>query len=328
MARVRTWALGLTASLAALPSPGADVSRSARGLDPARLQPARILAPHEGECVAIAVHPGGVRAATGGLDGRIVEIDLRDGSVRGAFEGHDKGVASLDYSPDGRMLVSGGRDGTARLRHAHALGAVRSVIPGFSVTHMPVRFTPDGRRILYRKGSNVIGEWDLAEGAAAGDFVGHPRDLLCVAFHPDGRRMVSSDNGGRIIVWDLSSRRILRNLAHGQLTTSVAFSPDGRWLASSDWDQTVRVWSAADYSLRGVLSEAHSKVNWLSFAPDRRHLLTGSDSGRLRVYTLPDLALAREIATGDGIEIIAFSRNGRALLTGHTSGRVTIWDPR
>ena len=137
--------------------------------------------------------------------------------------------------------------------------------------------------------------------------------------------MASSDNGGRVLVWDLRKRERIGLLEHGHLTTAVAFSGDGRWLASSDWDRTVRAWSAVELRPKKVLSDARHRAAWLAFAPRRRGLVTADEEGILRIYRLPDFTLAREIATGNAIEQIAFSRSGHVLLTAHRDGQVAIW---
>ena len=52
--------------------------------------------------------------AAGGEDGKVVLWDATTGERRTTYTGHEGAVTSLDVSPDGRLLLSGSADGTAR----------------------------------------------------------------------------------------------------------------------------------------------------------------------------------------------------------------------
>ncbi len=317
----------VTAALAIPARP--DVTPASNVLNPDRLQVRRALETHGSSCLAIAISPSGARVASGDLEGKIFISNPNTGRLLATLEAHPGGVASLAISPDGRWLASGGRDRTVGLWDLASMQRVRS-LEGFAVTHLPVRFTPDGKRLIYRAGSSLIGDWDVAAGRSAGEFVGHPRDILCFAFHPARRLMASTDNGGNVKVWDLDSRALVKDLRHGTLTTSVSFSPDGDWLATSDWDGTMRVWDARDLAREPrVKTDSKVRLNWLAFSPDRRHIVTGDELGVLRVYRLPQVALAREIqASASPVEQIEFSRNGAAMVVARQDGTVTVWRTR
>ena len=63
----------------------------------------------------LAVHPEGLRAATGHEDGGLRFWSLQKGTSMKRLDGHRGAVAGLTFSADGRRLLSGGADGMLRL---------------------------------------------------------------------------------------------------------------------------------------------------------------------------------------------------------------------
>jgi WD40 repeat protein len=53
--------------------------------------------------------------ATACLDGRVRLCDLRTGAVARKLRGHQGAVQDVCFSPDGRQVLSGSDDGTARV---------------------------------------------------------------------------------------------------------------------------------------------------------------------------------------------------------------------
>jgi len=57
---------------------------------------------------------------------RTVRIwNAADGAGASVLRGHDKGVMSVDFSPDGRQVATAGVDGRSGLVTAHGDGTVR-----------------------------------------------------------------------------------------------------------------------------------------------------------------------------------------------------------
>ena len=61
---------------------------------------------------AVAVSSDGARLATGSWDGVVRVWDLRNATEVAAFRGHNGGITSLDFYPDGKSVASASEDGT------------------------------------------------------------------------------------------------------------------------------------------------------------------------------------------------------------------------
>ncbi len=87
--------------------------------------------------------------------------DAETGKELGKLEGHSNWVVSLAFSPDGRFLVSGSGDSTARIwsvESGEEIGRIR--FPGSSTYVNSVGFSPDGKKVyaLAEKGMLKIAE--------------------------------------------------------------------------------------------------------------------------------------------------------------------------
>jgi len=119
--------------------------------------------------------------------------------------GHADSVLSVAFSPDGRFVLTGSYDGTARLWDAISGQSLRT-FKGHTNWVRSVAFSPDGRFVLTGSDDATARLWDAASGQSLRTFEGHTASVESVVFSPDGDLIITTDESGRVYFWRVSIR--------------------------------------------------------------------------------------------------------------------------
>ncbi len=170
---------------------------------------------------------GGPDIWSDGKDSAVRVWDLETGREVRKLEGHKGRVLSVDVSPDGRRVLTGGD--TSVILWDASTGKVLRRLDGHTGLLSRVSFLPGGGRAVSSSFDRSIRLWDLSTGRQLHRFEGHPREVTWFAVSPDGRRLLSSDyNGHELRLWDLDKRELIERVDLGQVSpTRGSFSPDG-----------------------------------------------------------------------------------------------------
>ena len=216
------------------------------------------------------------------------------------LEGHRGTVFGVAFSPDGKTLASGSRDGMVIVWDV-ATGRKRATLDGHpSKWVWSVAFSPDGTCLASAGGDDGTCLWGQAvlwDTASWQKRALLPKGAVCVAFSPDGKTLASGIHGAALALWDPVTARKTADLAGPvKFFWLMAFSPDGKTLASCNSEGSVTFWDTVRGQERARLHKSQRHVYSLAFSPDGRTLAAGADNGEVELW---HTASEREVAAQD-----------------------------
>jgi WD40 repeat protein len=268
------------------------------------------------------------------------------------LSGHSGPVTALAYSPDGRLLVSGGFDRTVRLWDLQTRRE-SAVFRDCLNTVVGVAFSPDGGSLAVIAEDSPIRRWDMTTrrecvrlprqmNLRSAAFLADGRQLAtgsglitCVAVDPSGTTVAvgcgypTGWGRGMVRVWDLAtgSQTItleVSDMGHWQAHHS-AITGQARTVAMGGGLRVVKLWQPASDQRLPALPH-RQPLRAVTFSPDGVTLASAAGN-KIRLW---DVATGGErsglMGHANMVEALAFTADGATLLSGSADRSVRLWD--
>lgn len=233
----------------------------------------------------------------------------------------------LSFSPDGRWLLAGGREGL----EIRELASGRRLLSHPMADCIAAQFQPGGKNLLASDRSRIV-RWALAVENGRlrlrePEVLYQARGRLeATAFTPDGT-MGAVTWGDSAEVLDLRPGGAVRPLAGGSIPRSPTFSADMRWLVTGTFHgRGLQVWELGTNFSRGPLLNTGNVFT--QFSPDGRRLLAATSEGLL-IFAAGSWDLLFKLPSESASDLpgkAAWSANGRLLAFVRRGTEVLILD--
>ncbi|MFE4539317.1 helix-turn-helix domain-containing protein [Streptomyces scopuliridis] len=285
------------------------------------------LAGHTDAVSEVAFSPDGL-LATVSRDQTLRLWDTQRRRQLATLSGHATWLRAVTFSPDGRLLATGGDDKNVVLWDVPARKKV-ATLTGHTQQVEDIAFAPDGRTVASAGSDSTVKLWDTERRSGRLTLSGHTGLVNAVAFSPDGRTLASAGADRSIGLWDAATGARLATLTgHTQSVDAIAFSPDGRTLASASQDQTAILWDARRHTRKATLTGHSGQVRAITYSPDGRTVATTGHDNTVMLWDA-DRHIRRATLTGhtSNLYTLAFDPRGHLLASAGEDGTVVLWDP-
>ena len=163
---------------------------------------------------------------------------------------HDGNIAAAAFSSDGKFIVTGGTEGTARLWRSDSGRPATEPLRHAGMV-LIVRFAPDGEFILTASGP-VACLWNRSGQLEM--IMPHSAEVTAAVFAKDGKSILTGTKEGTALLWNVDDRRLLpRDIAHESWKRAnfLALSPDAQMVLTY-WRPERRV---LGFSVGGIVTE-------------------------------------------------------------------------
>src|SRR5262249_35464643 len=122
------------------------------------------------------------------------------------FGPHVSRVLAIDFSPDGKLMATGGgepsRSGEGKGWEGATGKLVRSLDTLHSDTVFAVRFSPDGTKLASASADKFLKVTNVADGKELKAFEGHTHHVLAADWSSDGKKLATGGADSAVKVWD------------------------------------------------------------------------------------------------------------------------------
>ncbi|KAH6606481.1 dip2-dom34p-interacting [Trichoderma cornu-damae] len=261
-----------------------------------------------GYALCCAFLPGDKVVVVGTKNGELQLFDVASASLLDSVEAHEGAIWALQVHPDGRSVVSGSADKSAKFwdfkivqeqvlgtkRTTPKLKLVQSRALKVSDDILSLRFSPDARLLAVSLLDSTVKVFFVDSLKLYLNLYGHKLPVLSMDISYDSKLIVTSSADKNIRIWGLDFGDCHKALfGHQDSILQVAFVPhnsdgNGHHFFSSSKDRTIRYWDGDKFEQIQRLDGHHGEVWSIAMSHGGNFLVTASHDKSIRVWDETD----------------------------------------
>ncbi len=324
------------------------------------------------ETISLVAGPDGAKVYAGNHDGEVSALDIRSGEVLWTQAGQrismvylalspdgthlayysdsmrvlqsEDGVVewgvrlneapnSMQYSPDGRFIATGGGWQSGRV---YVWDVANGELAWKSPPHLDIinelMFFPKGDHVASISSDNTVTVWDALTGIK--QWTGyHEYGVNCIDISPDGSGIATGGDDRAVILWDSGKGTRRWTGEHTGAVTDLLFAKDGKVIISGCDQGTIKAWDAISGNLLWENSELTAGVSVMCISPDSKTIAVGT----IHLYSIPARVYLLDSETGQitgstehpgDVNVMTYGKDDTILVTGGGGDHLWAWQEK
>jgi len=245
--------------------------------------------------------------------------------------GHTNAVETVAYSKDGKFLISGSWDNTARLYTVDTSGGItfsKSFTGHFAaVTAVAINY----QSTMIATGSKdfTVRVYDIATGKLLFVSRDHKEAISNLLFDPAGLMLFSSSHDGSIRLYDVANfenNKAEKALQFGtKVNDFILSTAKGAFLVASAKPVIEQI--TLKKNVTKSFTGHTGPVNCLDMSPNKKMLASGSDDKTIIIWDMATATVLKKL-TGHAWKVtsVQFSPDGKYLVSTCNTGEIKLWN--
>jgi WD40 repeat protein len=236
---------------------------------------------------------------------------------------HITKLSSVAFSPNGRYLLSGGKDRKLWLWNLKSGKLVKTFV-GHSDIISSVAFSSDSQYAISGSRDRTVRIWNVNSGRLLDTYRGHNGFVSSVNFSSDGRYVLSGSYDKTLQFWDRRNARLIRRFKRGNWVLSMDISR--RFALSGHRDRTMRLWDLDTGKLRRSFRTSSYFMS-VAFFPNANRIVSGHTDNTLRLWNVNSGRMLRRFWGHSGsVFSVDVSPDSSKIVSGSRDNTVKLWN--
>jgi U3 small nucleolar RNA-associated protein 12 len=261
-----------------------------------------------GYALCCAFLPGDKIVVVGTKSGELELFDVASAAMLESIKAHEGAVWSLQVHPDGRSVVSGSADKSAKFWNFEVfqdeIPGTKRTTPKLRLVHtrtlkvsddiLSIRFSPDARLIAVALLDNTVKVFFVDSLKLFLNLYGHKLPVLSMDISFDSKLIVTCSADKNIRLWGLDFGDCHKAFfAHQDSILQVAFIPhsqdgNGHHFFSSSKDKMIKYWDGDKFEQIQRLDGHHGEIWALAISRTGDFVVSASHDKSIRVWQQTD----------------------------------------
>ncbi|MGK7893992.1 MAG: NB-ARC domain-containing protein, partial [Xenococcus sp. (in: cyanobacteria)] len=248
----------------------------------------------------------------------------------GTLKGHTKWLRTIDFSPNNKIMASGGEDTTVRLWDLENNRCLE-VFEGHLDKVRKVTFSPDGNILASCSDDQTIKLWDINNKELITTLTGHEDRVRAIQFSSDGKFIISASEDNTVIIWDTQQHSVIDNFKLKEQKDyplrGLVLSPNDNFFVTGCDDCKVRIWEKQTGKLLRTFGGHSNWIRSLAFHPEGQLLASSCEDGLICLWDIDKQECIKVLKEHRGrVWSIAISSDGEFLFSGSNDRTAKLWE--